>query len=106
MKNEGEVGRTQVTVGEGLGREVSHTREGLGLGEQPVVHRPHSTRLLAPLQLAYRPPSVRRLLPCRGVCGDLTFRTCGGRSSVGRAADCGSAGRGFKSRRSPHLFSV
>ncbi len=25
----------------------------------------------------------------------------GGRSSVGRALDCGSSGRGFKSRRSP-----
>ena len=28
----------------------------------------------------------------------------GGRSSVGRALDCGSSGRGFKSRRSPHFF--
>src|SRR6185369_15121297 len=27
----------------------------------------------------------------------------GGCSSVGRAADCGSAGRGFKPRQSPHL---
>ena len=30
----------------------------------------------------------------------------GGRSSVGRALDCGSSGRGFKSRRSPHFFHV
>ena len=29
----------------------------------------------------------------------------GGRSSVGRALDCGSSGRGFKSRRSPHFPS-
>ena len=28
----------------------------------------------------------------------------GGRSSAGRAPDCGSGGRGFKSHRSPHLF--
>ena len=28
----------------------------------------------------------------------------GGRSSAGRALDCGSSGRGFKSRRSPSLF--
>jgi hypothetical protein len=27
----------------------------------------------------------------------------GGRSSAGRALDCGSSGRGFKSRRSPSL---
>jgi hypothetical protein len=29
----------------------------------------------------------------------------GGCSSVGRAAVCGTAGRGFKSRHSPHFFS-
>jgi hypothetical protein len=29
----------------------------------------------------------------------------GGCSSVGRAAVCGTAGRGFKSRHSPHLFA-
>jgi hypothetical protein len=28
----------------------------------------------------------------------------GGRSSVGRALDCDSGGRGFKPRRSPHFF--
>ena len=27
----------------------------------------------------------------------------GGRSSVGRAPDCDSGGRGFKPRRSPHF---
>ena len=30
----------------------------------------------------------------------------GGRSSAGRALDCGSSGRGFKSRRSPSLFQA
>jgi hypothetical protein len=29
----------------------------------------------------------------------------GGRSSAGRALDCGSSGRGFKSRRSPSRFN-
>ncbi len=28
----------------------------------------------------------------------------GGRSSVGRAPDCDSGGRGFKPHRSPHLY--
>ena len=30
----------------------------------------------------------------------------GGRSSAGRALDCGSSGRGFKSRRSPSRFQA
>jgi hypothetical protein len=30
-------------------------------------------------------------------------RLSGGRSSVGRALDCGSGGRGFKPHRSPHF---
>ena len=30
----------------------------------------------------------------------------GGRSSAGRALDCGSSGRGFKSRRSPSHFQA
>ena len=30
----------------------------------------------------------------------------GGRSSVGRALDCGSGCRGFESHRSPHFYSV
>ena len=29
----------------------------------------------------------------------------GGRSSVGRALDCDSSGRGFEPRRSPHFFA-
>ena len=32
----------------------------------------------------------------------ITLTSHGGRSSVGRAQDCGSCGRGFDSRRSPH----
>ena len=31
---------------------------------------------------------------------------CGERSSVGRAPDCDSGGRGFKPRRSPHSFLI
>ena len=34
---------------------------------------------------------------------DNTTCSCGGRSSVGRALGCDPSGRGFKSRRSPHL---
>lgn len=34
----------------------------------------------------------------------LEWEHYGGRSSVGRAPDCGSGGRGFKSHRSPHCF--
>ena len=34
----------------------------------------------------------------------LMIISYGGRSSVGRAPDCGSGCRGFKSRRSPHLI--
>ena len=30
----------------------------------------------------------------------------GGRSSVGRALVCGTSGRGFESRRSPHAFDI
>ena len=30
----------------------------------------------------------------------------GGRSSVGRAPDCDSGGRGFKPHRSPHLYTL
>lgn len=33
----------------------------------------------------------------------INLPTPGGRSSVGRAVDCGSTGRGFKSRRSPQF---
>jgi hypothetical protein len=36
---------------------------------------------------------------CLYIYGLLHIR--GGRSSAGRALDCGSSGRGFKSRRSP-----
>ena len=32
-------------------------------------------------------------------------RFSGGRSSVGRALDCDSGGRGFKPHRSPHFFN-
>ena len=35
--------------------------------------------------------------------GGASHRFSGGRSSVGRAPDCGSGGRGFDPRRSPHL---
>lgn len=34
---------------------------------------------------------------------NFVFYTCGGRSSVGRAWDCDSQGRGFKPRRSPQI---
>ena len=34
----------------------------------------------------------------------LRLRRYGGRSSVGRAQDCDSCGRGFNPRRPPHFF--
>jgi hypothetical protein len=43
--------------------------------------------------------------PCRGARhGWLEQVSNGERSSVGRAPDCDSGGRGFESRRSPHLI--
>lgn len=36
----------------------------------------------------------------------ISIQVHGGRSSVGRAPDCDSGRRGFKSRRPPHVFML
>src|SRR6185369_15426060 len=44
--------------------------------------------------------------PVDGEACDVPYCKCsyGGRSSIGRAPDCGSGGRGFEPRRSPQQF--
>ena len=37
--------------------------------------------------------------------GRIRTLSNGGRSSVGRAPDCGSGGRGFEPHRPPHFFT-
>ena len=38
--------------------------------------------------------------------GRIRTLSNGGRSSVGRAPDCGSGGRGFEPHRPPQIFNV